>query len=242
MAVFYDRTNSAGGGAFYDRTNSAESDAGTLNLQTPNVTASGIAYQVVTAAAAITNETSAFYNLGYSVVNGATRVALPTQWQGSTITLSADGSFIIAPALPSGTTMPRRHFNSVAGQWEQDTITILNGNNTGFLQLPGFGVSGVGTLGASRGIRRTLVNKLGNPISQGTQIRAVVTDSLAPGYTTFFNGVVIVGAAGLLEISSDALPSIGQNVVLSLYSQGNTSSGDDDSGMAPRRVQIIALT
>lgn len=239
MAAFFDRTNAAGGGAFFDRSNSAVGNSGAATLPGATTAASGVTYQVVTAAAAITTNPSAFYDVGFTVVNGQSRVALPTIWQGSTITLNANGSYVISPALPSGTVIPRRAFNQATGLWLDDTITLLAGAGTGVLLAQGLVCSGVGTLSSNRCVRRSLVNKVGTPIAQGTQIRVIVTNNLAEGYTTYYNGVVSVGVGGVLQVASDALPSIGTVVVMACYAQGAGITGDEDQGMAPRRVSVV---
>lgn len=241
MAAFFDRTNAAGGGAYFDRSNSAVGNSGAATLPATATAASGVTYQVVTATAAITTNPSAFYDVGFTVVNGQSRVALPTVWQGSTITLSANGSYVISPALPSGTVIPRRAFNQNTGLWLDDTITLLAGAGTGVATLQGISCSGVGTLSSNRGVRRSLVNKVGAPIAQGTQIRAVIQSNFTETAVVYFNGVVTVGAGGVLSVSSDSLPAIGTFVAMYCYQQGAGGTGDDDQGMAPRRVQVINL-
>lgn len=256
---FYFRTNQRVGGGFYLRTN--DLNAAGMNTPAATLSASGIVFQTVIGAGIVTDNTSAYNNLNFTPVNGD-QVSLPIRWQGSTVSLAADGRFIISPALPDGTTMPRLSYDVSANARFADTLTINSGVNTGFVSVPqitasgsgtifpraiGTGglfttvptVAGSGTLATNRAIKRILVSKLGVPISAGQQVTAMVVSSLNPGFTTYVHGTYTVGSGGSLTINSTALPALGSTVILILYAAGASPTGDQDLGMSARRVTVV---
>lgn len=145
MITFLDRSNQYASNVFLDGSN-LFIDAGDLTLPALVMSGgAGIVYERTVGASIVTSNLSAFYNLDFVPVDGDI-VELPTVWQGSTITVAANGYFTISPALPSGTALPRRSYDVSAGIWYQDTITINDAPGVGSLYVPAFTLSGYGAV------------------------------------------------------------------------------------------------
>lgn len=105
--AFYFRSHDAGGGAWYFRSNEVR------NTQT------------VTGVDIITDIRSAFFNVDAVPVDGD-QVTLPTVFQGSTITLEANGLYTISPALPAGTQIPRTFYDASTDTAYNDYIIVFD--------------------------------------------------------------------------------------------------------------------
>lgn len=128
MAEFYDGSNAHGDGSYYDGSNQVGSAAGETAVTLPAVTsaASGIVFGVVAGSGIRTDQASAYYMLDFTPVD-TDIVGLPLVWQGSTITLATDGTFVIEPPLPNGTQVPRISRDVSTGLSYEDTVTVNNG-------------------------------------------------------------------------------------------------------------------
>lgn len=254
---FYMRTNYRDAGTRFFRTN--DLNAAGIRAPSATVSGSGVTFATVIGANINTTNRSGFYNLDFTPVAGDL-LSFQTRLNNSTITLSPDGTFVISPATDG--IFQRRARDVSAGTWFQDAITLADGTGTGVVTSPqatssgagvvsaprsGVGlingpaatVSGTGSIATVLAIKRTMVNKFGAYIANGTQMRCLVLSSLNPGYTTYVNGTYTVGANGLLVINDPALPAIGTSVILLMYAAGVSSSGDQDLGMSARRVFVV---
>lgn len=128
MAEFYDGSNAHGDGSYYDGSNQVGSAAGetTVTLSAVTSAASGIVFGVVAGSGIRTDQASAYYMLDFTPADPDI-VGLPLVWQGSTITLATDGTFVIEPPLPNGTQMPRISRDVSTGLSYEDVLTINNG-------------------------------------------------------------------------------------------------------------------
>ena len=81
MAIFLDRSNAVGGGAYYDRSNAVTGTSIAAILPALTASISATAFRNITAASIITDNTSFFYNLDFTPVNGDI-LAIPEVWEG----------------------------------------------------------------------------------------------------------------------------------------------------------------
>jgi hypothetical protein len=155
--AFYFRSHSAGGGAFYYRSNEVR---GT---------------QTVIGVDIITDVRSAFFNLDFVPVDGDS-VTLPTVFQGSTITLTADGLYTIDPALPAGTQIPRTSFDASENATYNDFIIVFD--DTGEIVT----VSGTGTMtvtgaGSESALGAVFVDSIASITATGSAQESVSRDA-----------------------------------------------------------------
>ncbi len=123
------------------------SASGALQAQAAAVSGVAVDFQVVTGSSIVTDNTSLFFNLNFTPIDGD-KVGIPRNWLGSAIGLSADGRFTVTPALPDETVIPRISYDASTTTWYQDNVTLAdNGSLTiyasGALQAQAAAVSGV---------------------------------------------------------------------------------------------------
>jgi hypothetical protein len=123
------------------------SASGALQAQAAAVSGVAVDFQVVTGSGIVTDNTSLFFNLNFTPVDGD-KVGIPRNWLGSAIGLSADGRFTVTPALPDETVIPRISYDASTTTWYQDNVTLAdNGSLTiyasGALQAQAAAVAGV---------------------------------------------------------------------------------------------------
>ncbi len=116
---------------------------GALTATKATTSGSGLVMQEIVASGIITDNRSLFFNLDFTPVDGDS-VWVPTIWEGSTITVAADGTFVINPALPDGTVLPRWSYDVSTTTRYEDEITI---NDNGSITI-----TGSGSLVASKGV------------------------------------------------------------------------------------------
>jgi hypothetical protein len=104
---------------------------GALAAQSAVVAGAATTFQVVTGASILIDSSSMFLNLDFAPVDGD-KVGIPRDWLGSALTLAANGTFTITPALPNGTEIPRISYDASATTWYEDVATI---NDSGALTI-----------------------------------------------------------------------------------------------------------
>ncbi len=197
MAIYLDRSNAVGGGAYYDRSNAVTGTSIAAILPALTASISATAFRNITGASIITDNTSFFYNLDFTPVNGDI-LAIPESWLGSVISVAATGVPTITPALPNGTQIPRRSYDVSAGIWYQDIVTINAGVNT---------ISG--TLPA---ITASLAANVSAPATSAT------IETFLPGLTASLSASV--AGASLTATIGATLPAITSSLIGQLISAG----------------------
>lgn len=127
--AFLDGSNVQGSGVFYDGDNISEDvliGNGVMTLPLISMAASAIVTIQRTLVNPLTDRTSLARYLPFVPVSGDI-LEFPPYWLGSAITVNSNGTYVITPGLPDGTTIPRRAYDVSAGVWYEDEVTFYDG-------------------------------------------------------------------------------------------------------------------
>ena len=176
----------------------AVSGSGSLQSQAATVSGSALDFQVVTGVSILLDSSSLFLNLDFTPVDGD-KVGIPRDYLGSSITLNANGTFLIDPALPNGTQIPRISYDTSTSTWYEDVITINDTGSliiysSGGLQAQPASMSGVGS-------GYTAITSSGALTAQS----AVVTGSATKHQN--------ITASGALQAQEATISGAGSNVI-----------------------------
>lgn len=187
MAFFF-RSHTASGGAFYYRSNEVRNE------------------QTVVGVDIITDYRSAFFNLDFVPVDGDS-VTLPTVFQGSTITLEASGLYVIDPALPTGTQIPRTSYDASTSTTYSDYLEVFD--DTGEqVSVTGSGAIVATGAGAESSIGFAAINSAGTITATGSGVESAGGDVSI----TAAGDIAASGSSSGLTVGDALITSVGSIV------------------------------
>lgn len=182
--AFYFRSHTASGGAFYFRSNEVRND------------------QTVVGVDIILDWRSAFFNTDALAEDGDS-VTLPSVYQGSAITLQANGLYEISPALPNGTQIPRTFYDASTSTTYNDFLTVYNDVGEG-VTISGTGAIAATGAGAESAIGLVAIDSVGTIATTGSGAESAAGDVAISGT----GDVVASGSASGVSSGDVAISSV----------------------------------